>query len=789
MSALRTTLSGFWTRLRARAAGPAYSDRYFWSSVGKGIGARGSALLQQGVREFKAGRGDHAASAVVRHFDSRSTPRFFVDARRVLSADEPSDVRLGAWVRVAAAQTQEAMRDGLLVYGTRVAPLRPGFPWQGRAEGGDDLLVAARPHRLAFAPRMALSVYSGSTSPDELRLLLEDWMQSAGAQPKLPFCSNLVVIQRLIASAWACAFLAAAGESPGCVATRFCLLKIINRDVRFLLPRLGSAFPNNHLLVDRFANWFIALLFPEFRSDRFDLSRIEAGWLEELFNQTYEDGGGFEHSVYYHGMVCEMAAAYLLLSEANDRPVADAVRSRIGTMLRMQAELCGPDGNAPDIGDASDDPMFPLDDGSGGHAAALREICRARFAPQMPALHHDHPGAERAFWLLGGRLAPPGAAVEATSFREYPQSGIAVFLADAEATRCTLRTGPRRGTRHMTGHMHSDFLSVTLTCAGIPFLIDPGTCTYRFGASRELGTSANLRQYFAGPHAHNGFIVGDRDPLGTLTADFRDGATIPAVRHVARAAGKAFAFLEAELTGSAGYPDVARGVIHVPGAGFLVYNVIKEPADAEGVAVGFQFAAGCTIRQASDRQWSALRSGRELALVHSDGLGEARLITGRERPTNGWASPAYGVRRSAPQLILDIVMPNRLTGLGFFPGAGHRATSIACAQPSGDARCFRIETADHCDYVLLNVGPVDTAIAAWGVTFCGRAAWLRVSPRGATRLRWLDGMSCVAPDLGLRHEYDRIEAEFAADTGFEAALPRAELHAVTESRVNNDDQR
>ena len=93
-------------------------------------------------------------------------------------------------------------------------------------------------------------------------------------------------------------------------------------------------------------------------------------------------------------------------------------------MLRMQAELCGPDVDLPDIGDRSDDPIFPLDSTGGEAAGAFREIYRALFAPDMLPVDQGHPCVERAFWLLGGRLATSEQPGQELRFTDYPDSGI-----------------------------------------------------------------------------------------------------------------------------------------------------------------------------------------------------------------------------------------------------------------------------------------------------------------------------------------------------------------------------
>ena len=181
--------------------------------------------------------------------------------------------------------------------------------------------------------------------------------------------------------------------------------------------------------------------------------------------------------------------------------------------------------------------------------------------------------------------------------------------------------------------------------------------------------------------------------------------------------------------------------------------------DSSPIALAFQFAAASEMQRVNDREWRVSRSGKELALVFSDGLGEARLIVGRDYPANGWASPAYRLRVAAPQLILDYSGEDRLTGVGLFEGDRTQAKSIGCAQPSDGARCFRIEFDEYCDYILLNAGSVGDAITAWGVTFHGRAVWLRVSKRDGARIRWLDGLSCVAPALGVKVEYNETQEE------------------------------
>ena len=117
--------------------------------------------------------------------------------------------------------------------------------------------------------------------------------------------------------------------------------------------------------------------------------------------------------------------------------------------------------------------VFPIDfllkmvgaGGAAGLVGAYLRFADAAFAPDMLPVDQGHPCVERAFWLLGGRLATSEQPGQELRFTDYPDSGIVMFLQDADRTRCTFRTGPHPGLHYMPGHMHSDVLSVTLTTA------------------------------------------------------------------------------------------------------------------------------------------------------------------------------------------------------------------------------------------------------------------------------------------------------------------------------------
>ena len=742
-------LSCLWAR---PSFAPSYRDEALARLVERSPNADRAGGLRGVPTSAQVRRDGTAPSAFVDHFDALIARRWFADPRALLRDRQANEARLPGWLDAAGRQMIAATSEGLVLPGGSSPLLRAGFPWSGDpAATRPELLFAIHAHRFAFAPRLALAVAGGAVSEELMIDLLNDWMRYAAANPSLPFFSNLVAIQRTIASTWAFAFLGSAhGELIA--ACRFALLKIIAQDVAFLVPRLGDSFPNNHLLVDRFAQWLFAVVFPELLPYRADAEAAEARWLAELRSQTYADGGSVEHSVHYHGLACEMAAAHVLLSRAQDRAIASGTLEHCAKLLALQSSLAGADGLAPSIGDSSDDPLFPLDGAIAGNAAAIRELHRALFVPQIVSLRSDHPAIERAFWLTGGRLAPPARTPRESAFDEFPQSGLAVFSDDADATRCVFRTGPAPGSKVLPGHMHSDLLSVTLTLRGSPILVDAGTFTYRFRIDAGTDTEIAWRAHFAGPRAHNGLVVDGADPIGALSGNFRATADLPLLTS-ASGRGDRVAFVEASLAPRSTFCGFRRGVIHLNGVGFIVYDFVHGSASPSRPKLAFQLAAGCALHAVDDTHVLVRSGPQTLSVAHSSAIGPREAVVGRETPTNGWVSPRYGERVPAPQLLFDIAA-GQPGAFALYGNDSAAPLSIECRLPTPTSRAFKVCHGGTTDIVLLNVDEPHATVEQWGVAFSGRLGWLRIPDQGSPVIRCLDGRSLIAPAQGLHCRFD-----------------------------------
>lgn len=708
--------------------------------------AAGDPALAGACAAWQRGVPDAARAEIARYFRRRKQPAFFTDAATLAALATSGEVQHRDWQGSALARVARDRDEGLSVYASAGPALRRGFPWGAAVAGpGDDPLYPVRPHRFAFAPRMAMAVLYGELPAAAFAEILEDWMAfAARGESALPYLSTLVVIQRLLALSWAHAFLAAAPESPGGLRAELDVLRILHADLAFLLPRLGASYPNNHLLADRFAAWYIHLLFPELTPGDGGVEGCEAAWLAELERQTYADGTGFEHSLHYHELACEMAASYVLLCRRNGRAVPGEMLGHIERMLDCQVGLAGPACVTLPFGDATEDPMFPLDGGAGWATAALRELHRALFRPELRPAPLTAPSVERAFWLLGGALAPaPPRPAPETQARAWPDGGFCVFPDAERGGRLVFRTGPAAGRALVAGHMHADLLSVCLDLGVEPLVVDPGTWSYR----RRAGWA---RDHLRGPAAHNGLALRGADPLGVVERDFRAGEVTARVTVTRSLLGGQVSWVEAGIAGASPYAGYRRGVVHVGGEYWVVYDRLPPAAADGGATLGLQLSPAARIRGGEDGVGVLVESEEnELSIAADTGLEGPEIRCGQTEPAGGWVSPSYGELVAAPQLVYRAGAAARLTALVLEPGRAPGQDVRAELLDSGLA--LHVGGARWSDVILLaaeDARPVESA----GLVSRAGLLWLRCEDGQPRRLRGLGLQRLDAPGLGIRVE-------------------------------------
>ena len=318
---------------------------------------------------------------------------------------------------------------------------------------------------------------------------------------------------------------------------------------------------------------YLGMLYPELREAAGWRRDGESLFLRELRRQVYEDGTSFEHSVHYHEFVCEMVTAIVLLARRNAVDLEPWVEERLVGMLRFQALLGGPSARSFAIGDGVETHLLPLDGFDGIGAASHREILRALYDERMPASTEDAPGRERAAWLLAGRLAGSVPTKGDSEPVQFPEGGF-VLLPDDFLDGCLVfRTGPTSGHPCNPGHMHADLLSALVRLGNAPIIIDPGTYTYRARMERWPDGEPAWRAHFMGPAAHNGLCIEGRDPLDRGPGDFPSGSLKATVRADPPVRGGGLVCTEASTLSESPYGGHARGVVHVVGRYWLVYDL------------------------------------------------------------------------------------------------------------------------------------------------------------------------------------------------------------------------
>jgi len=371
--------------------------------------------------------------------------------------------------------------------------------------------------------------------------------------------------------------------------------------------------------------------------------------------------------------------------------------------LRFQSALAGSESPPLAIGNATEDPLFPLDGGDGWCPGALRELYRALFSAEIAPAPVDDASIERAFWLLGGDLRPADDNAGETGPLSFPKAGFHVYPDKALGGRLIFRTGPHPDTRIFAGHMHADLLSVYLSLNGRPVLIDAGTYTYRGPSNLWSPGTPPWRSYLAGPAAHNTLTIEGHDPLGPIRGDFRRFDVPARVSH-RQGSGTGFIWSEGRLLGADLYSGYTRGCIHVPGRYWIIYDHLPKIQENGGQDrwYGFQFAPGVRIRTRDGTTTVELPDNKGRCSLLTNLPDEPSILEGSTDPLGGWVSPRYGEMLPAPQLRFAL---SGVTSLSVFVLTTHNGTvptAVTVDQPPGRELLIRLVTDDGEDLLILS---------------------------------------------------------------------------------------
>ena len=709
-----------------------------------------SKAWKQAQRAWREDAVETAWCAVLAHFRSRKRPLLFLEVNQVSQLVVKIETQWPAWRTRLLKRVEQDCRLGLPIYAETGPPLGPTFDWQKLSPGpNNDKLYLVRPHRFGFVPRLALAAHYGAPSLETLAEVLTGWTTLAASPSPMNVArsSTLVVIYRLLALLWGWTFVRALADDQNAMRDRLedLIWRIILSDVAYLSRNAGAAVSNNHLLADRFILWFIAALLPELAAGR-DAKSAEAAWTAELVRQTYDDGGYFEPSLHYQELGCEMALAYFLLMRRNSWPLSTGIEERIKAMLHFQTSLVGAHLVVPAFGDTTEDPLFPLGVSDGWQSGFLHEVFRSLFAPELQSAGLADPSREAAFWWLAGDLAPL-EKIEPTrraTYNAFPQAGLYSFVDQALDAHLVLRTGVKKGLAHFGGHSHNDLLSLYLTLDGQSFLASPGTFTYRFNRAAMQRGKASFRHCLTSQASRSAPFLEGLEPYDPLKGDFRSWQLrcySEDREQVSRAAR--LAWLEAVLKGPSDYSGMTRGLVHVVGRFWVLYDFFPQRSggggDRPSPNIAFQFAPPVTVVH-HDTYRTILRhsKGGALTLLARGKFSESSLAKGEQIPLRGWVSTSYGHMEPAANLRFTLSPGAVDAAFVLLPYmTDSESINLESRLLGGGNLALRLCNGEEEHILLVNRSFSQESMEAWSVHFKGALLYFHRAATGDWSIRGL----------------------------------------------------
>ena len=553
------------------------------------------------------------------------------------------------------------------VTGTRV-PLDFGLSIDFRhLAGGVDIKYLWEVNRHLWWVRLA-QAWAVTRDPaflQRLGVLIDDWMRNCpyarGANWSSPVehgirLVNWSLVWHLIGGDASPLFAGDAGQ-----ALRERWLDFIYRHVRFASDNYSFYSSADNHLIGEAAGVFVALhtwdCWSSARALRADAKRILEA---EMLKQFSADGVNLEQSTCYHKFSLQFMLAAGLCGRLNDDDFSPRCWQRVEAAVTFLAAVTECSGNVPAIGDSDDGEVWLLGDvqRASGHAAvlAIGALLFAREDLLAKCEILGTPAREQAAWLFdaaGPQLPGPRlSALDAlgTLPKYFPDGGYALLghrLHAPDELRVLFDCGPL-GYNRIAGHGHADALSVLVSSGGEPLLVDPGTYCYNAAPA--------LRHFFRGTSAHNTLVVDEEDQsvYGASFLWLRDVRCTIARRDAAGGGS-----IEASHDGYLRLDDPVRHHrrISVAADDSLVVEDWLDCRGPHRVSQAWHGAAGTSLEcDADGHGWRLRGASRQLSIACDTGDVQASSITGREKPPQGWASPAFYARMAAPVLLFTTTL-------------------------------------------------------------------------------------------------------------------------------------
>jgi len=464
---------------------------------------------------------------------------------------------------------------------------------------------------------------------------LEHWLAANPPCSGVNWASMLELAFRCLSWTWAVELFSRGAETddtPWLVD----LLVALDCQLEEIAHNLSRYFsPNTHLTGEALALYAVSAAFPELRrsADRQDLGRRVL--LQEASRQVCADGGHAERSAHYHRYSTDFYLLALLVARASRDSAVDRFEDIVTAHARYLRSIADDSGRLPLLGDDDGGQLFGL---CGGQAAdASPTLAAAATILNDPSLAVG-PASEEAYWILG---RPPAVSIEADARRAWPSRALPAtgyFVSrTGRGDHLVLDAGPHGYLNG--GHSHSDALSMILTVANQPLLVDPGTATYTM--------DPGIRDSFRSTRMHNTVVIDGSDHVRPRGPFHWTGA--PAGSFITHAIDRDADFVQATHD-AYGETSHVRSVFALHGIGWFVVDHVF--GDGERTAESYWHL---------HPMWAAAVRGQQIALSDAGMPGPAMAFTAPvEAMTDGplaLYAPEYG--RIEPSCTLRAVERQR----------------------------------------------------------------------------------------------------------------------------------
>jgi hypothetical protein len=491
---------------------------------------------------------------------------------------------------------------------------------------------------------------------------LESWLAANPPLHGVNWSSMLELAFRAMSWTWAVEFFAADGdkdETPWLVD----LLIALDRQLTHVAHNLSTYFsPNTHLSGEALALYTVSAAFPELGRSA---ARVRAGrtiLLDEARNQVHADGGHAELSAHYHRYSTDFYLLALMVARGSNDAAAPAFEAAARRQAEYLRTIADDRGRLPLIGDDDGGQLFRFGGVAPSNASATLGAAAALLASD--ALAVEQPTDQTA-WILGRPAEALRSIPAAWPSRVLPDTGYFVSRM-AGGSHLVFDAGPHGFLNG--GHAHADALSLVLTVAGEPLLVDPGTGTYTMDPA--------TRDRFRSSRMHNTLILDGTDhaqPNGPFHWRSRADAKFLAARTASD-----LDFAVATHDGYAGVRHL-RAVVVMHGVGWLIVDriVTARPVEAQ-------------LFWHLHPDWRATVRDSTVALLHGSGrrLGfatTAQDLSIAQDPDLSAYAPEYGRIEPATTLVASSGAAEPFSVGTFIPAtAAARVAIVELPPESGD---------------------------------------------------------------------------------------------------------